>query len=159
MFGPPPPVSAGRPGTHAGGWGGRQVAEAVDEVAKKVHHYEYPTMSKQLGDFKMSIAAGAFSDSEIIVMLGENGTGKTTFIRMMAGVLKPDEGIEVPELNVSYKPQMIAPKFEGTVRQLLHSRIPDAYIHPQFVSDVMKPMLMDNVRAGGPGRPCGWPRR
>ena len=26
--------------------------------------------------------AGDFSDSEIVVMLGENGTGKTTFIRM-----------------------------------------------------------------------------
>jgi ATP-binding cassette subfamily E protein 1 len=61
-------------------------------------------------------------------------------------------GTQVPELNVSYKPQMIAPKFEGTVRQLLHSRIPDAYIHPQFVSDVMKPMLMDHVRFASGGR-------
>jgi len=28
----------------------------------------------------------------------------------------------VPKLNVSYKPQKISPKFEGTVRQLLHAK-------------------------------------
>ena len=28
----------------------------------------------------------------------------------------------VPKLNVSYKPQKISPKFEGSVRQLLHSK-------------------------------------
>ena len=33
----------------------------------------------------MNVEAGSFTDSEIIVMLGENGTGKTTFIRMLAG--------------------------------------------------------------------------
>ena len=37
----------------------------------------------------------------------------------------------VPKLNVSYKPQKISPKFEGTVRQLLHAKIRDAYVHPQ----------------------------
>ena len=40
----------------------------------------------------MEIKKGEFTDSEIIVMLGENGTGKTTFIRLMAGHLKPDTG-------------------------------------------------------------------
>ena len=37
----------------------------------------------------MEVKEGDFSDSEIIVMLGENGTGKTTFIRMLAGITKP----------------------------------------------------------------------
>ena len=57
-----------------------------------MRRYNYPEMSKQLGSFNLSIQHGEFTDSEIIVMLGENGTGKTTFIRMMAGLLKPDSG-------------------------------------------------------------------
>jgi hypothetical protein len=43
------------------------------------------------GNFSMTVEEGEFTDSEIIVMLGENGTGKTTFIRMLAGMLAPDE--------------------------------------------------------------------
>ena len=50
-----------------------------------------------------------------------------------------------PVLNVSYKPQKISPKHQGTVRQLLHDRIRDAYIHPQFVTDVVKPLQMEHI--------------
>ena len=63
----------------------------------------------------------------------------------LAGLLKPDGDAEVPELNVSYKPQKISPRFEGSVRSLLHSKIRDMYMHPQFVTDVMKPMMMEAI--------------
>ena len=103
--------------------------------------YDYPSMKKTMGNFKLEVREGQFSDSEIIVLLGENGTGKTTFIRMLAGKLAPDEESgEIPSLNISYKPQKISPKSQGTTRQLLHEKIRDAYIHPQFVADVMRPL-------------------
>merc|ERR1719158_1327657 len=51
----------------------------------------------------------------------------------------------MPEMHVSYKPQTIAPKFEGTVKDLLMMKIRDAFMHPQFQTDVTKPMLIDQI--------------
>lgn len=125
-----------------------RLAETATEIVDndKMRRFNYPSMSKKLGDFSLEVEGGTFTDSEIIVMLGQNGTGKTTFIRMLAGLLKPDgDGESVPELNVSYKPQKISPKFEGTVRMLLIKKIKGMFMHPQFQSDVCKPLNIDDI--------------
>ena len=101
-----------------------RLAETADDfVSDKNRRYSYPDLKKTMGDFKLHVEAGNFTDSEILVMLGQNGTGKTTFIRLLAGIIKPDEGEGVPEMFVSYKPQKISPKFEGTVRMLLIKKV------------------------------------
>jgi ATP-binding cassette subfamily E protein 1 len=70
-----------------------KVAEsATEEEVRRMNHYEYPGMTKTMGSFHLTVEQGQFSDSEILVLLGENGTGKTTFIRMLAGKQEPDEG-------------------------------------------------------------------
>ena len=51
----------------------------------------------------------------------------------------------MPKLHVSYKPQRITPKSTCTVRQLLHKKIPDSYVHPQFTADVMKPLKIPEL--------------
>merc|ERR1712002_1423502 len=118
---------------------------AEEDEIKRMRRYSYPNMEKTLKSFHLEVREGEFTDSEIIVMLGENGTGKTTFIRMLAGILAPDGDEKVPQLNVSYKPQKISPKSQGSVRLLLHAKIRDAYIHPQFITDVLKPLMIERL--------------
>ena len=55
-----------------------KVSERADEspladesdAAKKHRQYAYPTMTKTLGSFELNVEEGAFTDSEIIVLLG-----------------------------------------------------------------------------------------
>jgi ATP-binding cassette, sub-family E, member 1 len=122
-----------------------RIAEAGDDYEPdKARGFEYPAMKKTLGDFHLSIESGSFTDSEIIVMMGENGTGKTTFCKILAGVEKPDDNQRVPKLNISMKPQKITPKFTGTVRQLFFKRIKASFLNPQFQTDVYKPLKLDD---------------
>lgn len=54
-----------------------RIAEGVEEfMVEKSRAFRYPAMEKTLGNFHLSIDSGSFNDSEIIVMMGENGTGK-----------------------------------------------------------------------------------
>ena len=122
-----------------------RITEAGDEfLADKGRAFAYPSMSKTLGNFKLRIDGGRFTDSEIVVMMGENGTGKTTFCKMLAGAEKPDGDQSVPRMHISMKPQKITPKFQGTVRQLFFKRIKAAFLSPQFQTDVYKPLKIDD---------------
>jgi ATP-binding cassette subfamily E protein 1 len=69
---------------------------------------------------------------------------------MLAGVLKPDdEEVEMPRLSISYKPQTIAPKFEGTVQELFVTKLKDAWSTSIFKTEVLIPLdiepLLDNA--------------
>ena len=122
-----------------------RIAEAGDEfLVDRSRSYKYPKMDKTLGEFKLHIDEGSFTDSEIVVMMGENGTGKTTFCRMLAGVEKPDNGKQIPPMNISLKPQKITPKFAGTVKELFLKKIRAAYLNPQFQTDVYKPLKIED---------------
>lgn len=122
-----------------------RITEGPEELySDKSRTFGYPAMQKALGNFNLRIDAGDFTDSEIIVMMGENGTGKTTFCRLLAGALKPDSKASVPQMSISMKPQTITPKFEGTVRQLFFKKIRAMFLSPQFQTDVIKPLKLDD---------------
>jgi len=132
-----------------------RTAKDHEEVAvERMNFTEYPSMSKVLAGgtegregFRLEIDGGSFAESEVIVMLGENGTGKTTFIKLLAGKLDHDNSTTdvFAKMSVSWKPQMFIPTFKGTVRELLLEKINESFLSPQFQSEVVKPMHVDKM--------------
>lgn len=131
-----------------------RMVETADERPDNdiMRRYEYGKMRKVFASktskdssFELNIETGEFTDSEIIVMLGENGTGKTTFIRMLAGAEKADGETQVPDLHISYKPQKLVGRNEETVRDLFNTKIREMFHHPQFQTDVVKPLKIDDI--------------
>ena len=82
---------------------------------------EWPKLSKKLGDFNLTAEAGEILSGQVLGVVGGNATGKTTFVKMLAGALEPDEGEIESEITVSYKPQYIEVQEDVIVGDLLQS--------------------------------------
>ena len=78
---------------------------------KKKHTKEaitsWSSVEKKLGNFSLKANEGVIHKNEIIGILGENGTGKTTFVKILANVIEKDRGDISQKVKVSYKPQYI----------------------------------------------------
>ncbi|BFH73350.1 ribosome biogenesis/translation initiation ATPase RLI [Sulfurisphaera javensis] len=77
---------------------------------------------KKLDKFTLEVKEGYAREGEVIGIVGPNGIGKTTFMRILVGEIKPDSGEVLTEgLSLAYKPQKIVPDFDGTVQQYLEN--------------------------------------
>lgn len=143
--------------------------------ADKIGVLRYPDMTKIrkrknkekeiLSKFTLHIKSGSFRDGECIVLMGENGTGKTTFMELLAGVSDEQRGKEstigsnniaqdgdanpsLAGLGVSYKPQATNPayrRFKGTVQDLLEQKINRALSDRLFRLLVIKVLAIDTL--------------
>ncbi|MBU0980848.1 MAG: ribosome biogenesis/translation initiation ATPase RLI [Nanoarchaeota archaeon] len=84
---------------------------------------EWPVLKKQLGSFSLEAEQGSIEQHRVIGILGANGIGKTSFVRILAGELQPDEG-EMKQLKVSYKPQYLT-----SDNSLVAAKLKDAARH------------------------------
>lgn len=121
------------------------ITEGIEAKDKSVR-YEYGSMCKSFDtSFRLKIEGGSFSESEIILFLGENGMGKTTFVNLVAGLVEPDDGDLFPQLSTSIKPQKILPTFKGTVRELFLKKIKTSFMDLDFSNNVIKPLKVDHI--------------
>jgi ATP-binding cassette subfamily E protein 1 len=85
--------------------------------------FSYPGLTKHFEGFQLYVQPGVVYRGEVIGIVGPNATGKTTFVRLLAGEIEPTTGRVDFDLTVSYKPQYLRMDFEGTVEGWLHNSI------------------------------------
>ncbi len=113
-----------------------------DGTSKKNKFVSYPKFTKKLGSFTLNVLEGEINKGEIIGILGPNAIGKTTFIKVLAGEIKPDD-IELDlKLKIAYKPQYIDLDEDLSVEELFKKKEVNQDI---FNSEIRRQLDIDSV--------------
>jgi len=67
----------------------------------------YPKLVKEYPTFSVTIEPGQVRKGEVVGIMGANALGKTTMMKMIAGVEKPDVGSIDKKIKIAYKPQYL----------------------------------------------------
>jgi len=90
-------------------------------------------IKKKLGKFNLKALQGEVHRKDVIGILGENGIGKTSFVKILAGVDKSDKGTIDKKIKVSYKPQYL----DSNSNELVTNVLKDA---KKYENQVIKPL-------------------
>ncbi|MFQ6134939.1 MAG: ribosome biogenesis/translation initiation ATPase RLI [Nitrososphaerales archaeon] len=112
----------------------------VDEDTGRIRLAEYTDLVKSYPNFELEVESGALRKGEVIGVLGGNALGKTTFMKMVAGIEKPNDGEISTEAKVSYKPQYLSSDYDGIVEMLLDETSRGAYEEGAVQSTLITPL-------------------
>jgi len=97
------------------------ISSITETVLSSSPIVEYTTLTKTLGQFSLTVDKGEIHEGEVVGIVGANALGKTTFMRMLSGIEKIDQGSLDTTLRISYKPQYLNQDIDGDVRSLIYS--------------------------------------
>ncbi len=100
----------------------------------------YDDMQKRFEEFTLDVQKGIVRTGEIVGIVGPNAIGKTTFVKMLAGVIKADKGKTDFDVKVSYKPQYISPSFDGSVRDFFELNAQQIFTSSFFKAELFEPL-------------------
>jgi ATP-binding cassette subfamily E protein 1 len=117
--------------------------DRVAEIGTPV--VQWGDLSKKLGKFHLTASEGAVHRSEVVGVVGANGTGKSTMIKILAGEHEYDEGWVTAEATISYKPQHIDVDVDGSVQLWLDSELGPRWRSGEFNVNVIKALGIDQL--------------
>ena len=106
---------------------------------------EWGGLEKKLGDFSLKTGEGKIHRSEVVGVVGANGIGKSTLVKILAGEHEADEGWITVEAKISYKKQHVEADYEGTVREWLDIELGTRWQQGDFNVNVVKELGVDKL--------------
>lgn len=113
---------------------------------------EWPKFIKSFDSgFKVEVEAGEIRQNHVVGILGKNGTGKTTFVKCLAGVEDTDEGpvdLNGQKISVSYKEQYLFTNSEELVKEVMFKEKITKKLAQMFSLEVLTTKKIKNLSGG-----------
>ena len=98
--------------------------------------FDYPDLEKNYDKFSLKISNGVVHKKEILGIMGANGLGKSTFLKILSGIEKPNKG-KISKYKVAFKEQY--PKaIEGKVQELLIKEAGSLYASGWYKHNILE---------------------
>ena len=94
-------------------------SSSTDEFQIGSEIITYPKLEKKFPSFSVTVEPGKVHKGEVLGIMGANALGKTTMMKMIAGVDKPDTGEVDKKIKIAYKPQYLQNDIDIEVVALL----------------------------------------
>jgi ATP-binding cassette subfamily E protein 1 len=106
---------------------------------------EFEEFSKKYDEgFELTAKGGEIRMGEVTGIVGSNGIGKSTFVKMLAGEIEPTTGKIELDIKVSYKPQYIIAEETISVSALLRS-INRQFDSSYYQTEIVKPLQLEKL--------------
>ncbi|MFW5937555.1 MAG: ribosome biogenesis/translation initiation ATPase RLI, partial [Halanaeroarchaeum sp.] len=107
---------------------------------------EYPDMAKSYGEgeFSLTVDGGEIHENEVLGIVGPNGIGKSTFAKLLAGRLEPDDGELGMDLDIAYKPQYVEADDRIPVAGFLNE-ITDDFGTSYWNTEIAQPLQLERI--------------
>jgi len=117
------------------------IYESQTDNKKGIH---YPSFSVSLGKFKLIAESGYIPLSSLTVLLGKNGSGKTTFIKSLCGNIPTSNGNLDIGMKFGYKTQDVYSDSSETVYEYL-TKVASICNDMNFKHDVIDPLCVEHL--------------
>ena len=106
---------------------------------------KYPILGKKYSNFSVTIEAGQVHKGGVLGILGANALGKTTMMKIIAGVEKPDSGSVNKKLKIAYKPQYLSNDIDVDVISVLNKVNEELVEGSQEEEQIVEPLKIKKL--------------
>ncbi|MEM3370897.1 MAG: ribosome biogenesis/translation initiation ATPase RLI [Candidatus Woesearchaeota archaeon] len=117
----------------------RFFAKPPADIRRQSELVSWRGIKKRIGKFSLSADSGALYLHQTVGVLGENGIGKTTLVKIFAGVENADDGTISKKIKVAYKPQYLEADQEQLVSEVLKAAL------EKYSAELINPLELNNL--------------